>query len=260
MASRPVALITGASMGLGAEFARLFAANGHDLVLTARSADRLASVKREVENLHGASVRIIVADLTDPGAPHAIRDELAGAGVEIDVLVNNAGYGMYGFFHQADRDGVMGLIQVNVNALVLLTRLFIDGMVGRGRGRILNVASTAAFQPGPLQPVYYASKAFVLSFTEAIANELKGTGVTATALCPGPVPTGFQERANVGDVRGLRLIMRTTPEQVVREGFDGMIRGRSVVIPGMLNRVLVFLLRFFPRDFVTAMVRRIQSH
>jgi short-subunit dehydrogenase len=259
MPSRPVALITGASMGLGAEFARLFAANGHDLVLTARSADKLASVKREIENLHGASVRVIVADLAEPGAPRAIYDEIAAAGIEISVLVNNAGYGMYGFFHEVDRDAVMDMIQVNVNALVLLTRLFIGDMVGRGRGRILNVASTAAFQPGPLQPVYYATKAFVLSFTEAIANELKGTGVTATALCPGPVATGFQERANVGDVRGLRLMMRTTPEQVVREGFDGMVKGKSVVIPGMLNRVLVFLLRFSPRNFVTGMVRRIQS-
>jgi short-subunit dehydrogenase len=259
MPSRPVALITGASMGLGAEFARLFAANGHDLVLTARSADKLASVKREIENLHGASVRVIVADLAEPGAPRAIYDEIAAAGIEISVLVNNAGYGMYGFFHEVDRDAVMDMIQVNVNALVLLTRLFIGDMVGRGRGRILNVASTAAFQPGPLQPVYYATKAFVLSFTEAIANELKGTGVTATALCPGPVATGFQERANVGDVRGLRLMMRTTPEQVVREGFDGMVKGKSVVIPGMLNRILVFLLRFSPRNFVTGMVRRIQS-
>ncbi|HEU4366124.1 MAG TPA: SDR family NAD(P)-dependent oxidoreductase, partial [Candidatus Krumholzibacteria bacterium] len=167
MAARPVALITGASMGLGAEFARLFAANGHDLVLTARSRERLEAVRREVGGLHGASVRIIVADLADPDAPRAIFDELAAAGIEIDALVNNAGDGMYGFFHHADRDEVLRLIQVNVSALVALTRLFLDGMVARGRGRILNVASTAAFQPGPLQPVYYATKAFVLSFSEA---------------------------------------------------------------------------------------------
>jgi len=259
MAARPVALITGASMGLGAEFARLFAANGHDLVLTARSADRLAAVKREVEGLHGASVRVVVADLSDPQAPHAIFRELRAAGVEIDVLVNNAGFGMYGFFHEADRDVVMDMIQVNVNALVLLTRLFIDGMVARHRGFILNVASTAAFQPGPLQPVYYATKAFVLSFTEAIGNELKGTGVGATALCPGPVPTGFQERAQVGNPRGLRVLMRTTPEEVVRAGFDGMVKGKSVVIPGTLNKIHVFLLRLSPRNLVTATVRRVQS-
>lgn len=260
MAARPVALITGASMGLGAEFARLFAANGHDLVITARSRDKLEAVRREIGGLHGASVHIIVADLADPDAPRAIFDELAAAGVEIDALVNNAGYGMYGLFHHADLAEALDLIQVNVNALVALTRLFLDGMIARGRGRVLNVASTAAFQPGPLQPVYYATKALVLSFTEAIANELKGTGVTATALCPGPVRTGFQERANVGEPRGLRLLMRTTPEDVVRAGFDGMIRGRSVVIPGALNKVHVFLVRLFPRNFVTAMVRRVQSH
>ena len=260
MAARPVALITGASMGLGAEFARLFAANGHDLVLTARSADKLAAVKREMEGLHGASVRVIVADLADPRAPHAIFDEISAAGIQVDALVNNAGFGMYGVFHQSERPGVLDMIQVNVTALVLLTRLFVDGMVARKHGYILNVASTAAFQPGPLQPVYYASKAFVLSFTEAIRNELAGTGVVATALCPGPVATGFQARANVGDLRGLRLMMRTTPEEVVRAGFDGMLKGKSVVIPGALNRVIVFLLRFFPRDFITATVRRIQSH
>lgn len=259
MTKRPVALIIGASMGLGAEFARLFAANGHDLVLTARGADKLAAVRREIEGLHGAAVRIIVADLADPVAPQAIFDEVTGAGIEIDVLVNNAGFGMYGSFHETAADENMNMIQVNVNALVLLTRLFLDGMVARRRGRILNVASTAAFQPGPMQSVYYATKAFVLSFTEAIANELHGTGVTATALCPGPVLTGFQERANVGEVRGLRLMMRTTPEEVVRAGFDAMIRGRPLVIPGSLNRTLAFLVRFFPRRVVTAMVRRIQS-
>jgi uncharacterized protein len=205
-------------------------------------------------------VRVITADLSDPQAPHAIFKELSDAGVEIDALVNNAGYGMYGFFHEVDRDISMDMIQVNVNALVLLTRLFVDGMVARHRGYILNVASVAAFQPGPLQPVYYATKAFVLSFTEAIRNELKGTGVSATALCPGPVPTGFQQRANVGNVRGLRLLMRTTPEDVVRAGFDGMVKGKSVVIPGLMNKIVVFLVRLSPRNFVTATVRRVQSH
>lgn len=260
MAGRPVALITGASLGLGAEFARLFAANGHDLVLTARSRDRLESIRREIEGLHGASVRIIVADLEDPGAPRAIFAEIAAAGIEIDALVNNAGFGKYGFFHESDGDEALRMIRVNVSALVQLTRLFLDGMVARRRGRILNVASTAAFQPGPMQPVYYASKAFVLSFTEAIANELRGTGVTATALCPGPVPTGFQERANVGELRGLRLMMRTSPEEVVRAGFDGMVKGKTVVIPGTLNKVLVLLVRLSPRNLVTAAVRRLQSH
>ncbi|HEX5132724.1 MAG TPA: SDR family oxidoreductase [Candidatus Krumholzibacteria bacterium] len=259
MPRRPVALITGASLGLGAEFARLFAANGYDLVITARSAGRLQDVRREVEGLHGASVRVIVADLADPLAPKAIFDEVTAAGIEIDALVNNAGYGMYGFFHETKLESNMDMLQVNVNSLVHLTKLFIDGMVARGRGHILNVASTAAFQPGPLQPIYYATKAFVLSFTEAIGNELKGTGVTATALCPGPVPTGFQQRAGIERLSGLRIMMRTTPEAVVRAGFNGMIRGRAVVIPGVLNNIHVFLLRLFPRRMVTAVVRRVQT-
>jgi uncharacterized protein len=247
-------------MGLGAEFARLLAADGHDLVLVARSADKLGSVRREIEGLHGVSVRLIVKDLAHPHAPVDIFDELRTAGVEVDVLVNNAGFGGYGFFHESDLANDLDMIQVNVTALTHLTHLFVRPMVARGRGRILNVASTAAFQPGPLQPVYYATKAFVLSFTEAIANELAGTGVTATALCPGPTPTGFQKRANVGNVRGLRMMMRVSPEGVVRAGYDGMKQGKPVVIPGFLNRLVVFLLRFFPRRMITAMVRRIQSH
>jgi short-subunit dehydrogenase len=259
MGERPVALITGASMGLGAEFARLLAADGYDLVLTARSADRLTVLKKEVENLKGIRAHVVVADLADPRAPVAIHDEVRRAGLEVRVLINNAGFGMYGFFRQSDLQTELDMLQVNVTAVVHLTKLFVREMVARGSGRILNVASTAAFQPGPLQPVYYATKAFVLSFSEAIANELKGTGVTVTALCPGPTPTEFQKRANVGRVRGLRLMMRVGPEAVVRAGYAGMKRGRSVVIPGALNNVHVFLLRLMPRRVVTAVVRRVQA-
>jgi len=259
MAARPVALITGASMGLGAEFARVFAADGYDLVLTARSADRLATLQKEVENLHGIRAHVIVADLADPRAPIAIHDAARRANLEVDVLVNNAGFGMYGLFHQSDLQTELDMIQVNITALVHLSKLFARDMVARGRGRILNVASTAGFQPGPLQSVYYASKAFVLSFTEAIGNELRGTGVTATALCPGPTPTEFQKRANVGRVRGLRLMMRVSPEVVVRAGYEGMKRGKPVVVPGALNNIHVFLLRLTPRRAVTAVVRRVQT-
>jgi short-subunit dehydrogenase len=246
-------------MGLGAEFARLLASEGYDLVVTARSADRLDSLKKEIEGLHGASVRIVVQDLADPRAPVAIHDHVRAAGLEIDVLVNNAGFGMYGMFHQSDLQTELDMIQVNITAVVHLTKLFVRDMVARKRGRILNVASTAGFQPGPLQSVYYASKAFVLSFTEAIANELRGTGVTATALCPGPTPTEFQKRANVGKVRGLRLMMRVNPDVVVRAGYAGMMKGKAVVVPGALNNVMAFTVRFFPRRMVTAVVRRIQT-
>jgi short-subunit dehydrogenase len=259
MGERPVALITGASMGLGAEFARLLAADGYDLVLTARSGDRLATLKKEVENLNGVRAHVIVADLADPRAPVAIYDDVRRAGLEAQVLINNAGFGMYGLFHQSDLQTELEMVRVNVTAVVHLTKLFVRDMVARGSGRILNVASTAAFQPGPLQPVYYATKAFVLSFSEAIANELGGTGVTVTALCPGPTPTEFQKRANVGRVRGLRLMMRVSPEVVVRAGYEGMKRGQPVVIPGALNNAIVFLLRFTPRRTVTAVVRRIQT-
>ncbi|MCI0451977.1 MAG: SDR family oxidoreductase [Candidatus Latescibacteria bacterium] len=256
---RPVALVTGASMGLGAEFARLLASEGHDLVLTARSADRLDALKKEIEGLHGVTVRIVVQDLGDPRAPVAIYDDARSAGLEIDVLVNNAGFGMYGLFHQSDLQTELDMIQVNITAVVHLTKLFVRDMVARKRGRILNVASTAGFQPGPLQSVYYATKAFVLSFTEAIANELRGTGVTATALCPGPTPTEFQKRANVGKVRGLKLMMRVDPDVVVRAGYAGMMKGKAVVVPGVLNNVMAFTVRLFPRRMVTAVVRRIQT-
>ena len=256
---RPLALVTGASMGLGAEFARLFAAEGYDLVLTARSGDRLTALKKEIEGLHGVRAHIVVQDLTDPHAPVAIYDDVRAAGLEVDVLVNNAGFGMYGFFYQSDLQTELDMIQVNIVALVHLTKLFVRDMVARKSGRIMNVASTAGFQPGPLQPVYYASKAFVLSFTEAIANELRGTGVTATALCPGPTPTEFQKRANVGKVRGLRLMMRVNPDVVVRAGYRGMMKGKPVVVPGALNNTIIFLLRLFPRRVVTAMVRQIQT-
>ncbi len=256
---RPLALVTGASMGLGAEFARLFASEGYDLVLTARSADKLDALKKEVEGLHGVRAHVFVHDLADPRAPVALYDQVRAAGLEVDVLVNNAGFGMYGLFYQSDLQTELDMIQVNMTSLVHLTKLFARDMVAKKRGRILNVASTAAFQPGPLQSVYYASKAFVLSFTEAIGNELRGTGVTATALCPGPTPTEFQKRANVGKVRGLRLMMRVNPDVVVRAGFDGMRKGKPVVVPGALNNTVIFLLRLFPRRVVTAAVRRVQT-
>ncbi|HKW13797.1 MAG TPA: SDR family oxidoreductase [Candidatus Krumholzibacteria bacterium] len=260
MGERPIALVTGASLGLGAEFARLLASEGYDLVLTARNGERLATLKKEIENLHGVDAHVVVADLADPRAPAAIHDHVRSRGIKIDVLVNNAGFGMYGKFQESNWQTEMEMVQVNIIALMHLTKLFVRDMVTEERGRIVNVASTAAFQAGPMQAVYYASKAFVLSFSEAIGNELKGTGVTVTALCPGPTPTGFQERANVGNLRGLRLMMRVSPEAVVRAGYNGMKHGRPVVVPGPLNNIHVFLLRLVPRRLVTNVVRKIQTH
>jgi short-subunit dehydrogenase len=260
MGERPIALITGASMGLGAEFARLFASEGYDLVLTARSGEKLAILKKEVENLHGVTAHVLVADLADERAPAAIYEHVRSRRFDIDVLVNNAGFGMYGKFQESNWETEAEMVQVNVVALMHLTKLFMQDMVALRNGHIINVASTAAFQAGPMQSVYYASKAFVLSFSEAIGNELKGTGVTVTALCPGPTPTGFQERANVGNLRGLRLLMRVSPEGVVRAGYHGMKRGAPVVVPGVLNNFLIFIQRFTPRRLAVMAVRRMQTH
>ncbi|HLN57107.1 MAG TPA: SDR family oxidoreductase, partial [Thermoanaerobaculia bacterium] len=191
------ALVTGASSGIGKELARLIAADGYDLVLVARRQERLEELARELSVAHGVSARVIAADLADPDSPKRIVEELEAERIAVDVLVNNAGFGIYGRLWNSDITRQLEIIQVNVVALTDLTGRLLPGMVSRKRGRIVNVASTAAFQPGPYQAVYYATKAYVLSFSEAIAEELKGTGVTVTALCPGPTTTEFQEAAGL---------------------------------------------------------------
>jgi short-subunit dehydrogenase len=256
---RPVALVTGASAGIGRELARRFAAGGHDLVLTARRADELRALADELSAEHGVAVRAVPADLSDPVAPRTLFDEVAAAGLAVDVLVNNAGFGMYGPFAEADPDRLLAMVQVNVAALTHLTRLFLPGMVARGRGRVLNVASTAAFQPGPLMAAYYASKAYVLSLSEALAFELRGAGVTVTCLCPGPTRTEFAAAAVVG---GSRLfdspyVMDAAP--VAEAGYRAAMRGRRVVVPGLLNRLGAFATRFVPRPLLMRVVHRIQD-
>ncbi len=250
-------LVTGASEGIGREFARRFAADGFHVVAVARNRERLESLRGELERAHGVSVRVIVADLADPAAPARIHEELASEGVRVDVLVNNAGFGGYGFFHETDLDHELRMIQVNVAALVALTKLFVREMVARGEGHVINVSSTAAFQPGPLQAVYYATKAFVLSFSEAIDNELSGTGVRVTAFCPGPTRTEFHARA--GTETSFRGMRQMTAEEAVREGYEGYRRGKRVVIAGRLNRVLAFSTRLAPRRLTTAVARRLQE-
>src|SRR5262245_37104081 len=186
-----IALITGASAGLGSEYARLFAADKHALGLVARRRDRLDELAAALEKAHGVSSYVFPADLTDPAAPRRLHDEIAAAGLEVEFLVNNAGFGSNGTFSEMDTQRELELIEVNVKALVHLTRLFLPGMVARQRGRILNIGSTAGFVPGPFMATYYASKGFVISFTEALAHELRGTGVTATVSCPGATATEF---------------------------------------------------------------------
>jgi short-subunit dehydrogenase len=246
------ALITGASSGLGAQYARLFAADKHDVVLVARRRDRLQALADELVAAHGVRAYVAPADLaaTD-GATHVI-DEVKRLGVDIAFLVNNAGFGSNGAFVELDASRELEMVQVNIAALVALTRAFLPAMVARKRGRILNIGSTAGFQAGPYMAVYYASKAFVNLFTEALAFELRGSGVTATVSCPGATATEF---AGLAGNQGSRLFrMGTAPaEEVAQEGYRAMMAGKPLVVHGLKNRLAVQLLRVGPRAAVRAL-------
>jgi len=251
MSTAKTALITGASAGLGLEYAKLFAADGHDLVLVARRRDRLEALAEQLQEAHGARAHIIVADLAAPDGTRRIVEELDRLGVEIEFLVNNAGFGTSGFFAELDIHRELAMIQVNIVALVTLTRALLPKMVARRSGRILNVGSTAGFQPGPFMAAYYASKAFVNSFTEALWFELRGTGVTATATCPGATATEFSAVAGNGRSRLFRM-GAASAARVAREGYRAMMSGKPIVVHGMRNKVGVQLLRLSPRGAIRA--------
>ncbi len=252
------ALITGASSGIGRELAIVFAQNGWDVVLVARSADKLQELAEELVRKHQISAETIALDLVDPAAPQKLLRETAARSLKIDALVNNAGIGSFGFFADIDPENDARLLELNVTALTKLTKLFLRPMIVRKKGYILNVASTAAFQPGPLMAVYYASKAYVLSFSEALSNELEGSGVSVTALCPGAVRTGFQDAANM---TGSKLFKRVTLEasRVAREGYQAMMRGKRVVVPGVRHRLMIAGSRFAPHSLVLRIMRRLQE-
>ena len=252
------ALVTGASGGIGEELARLFAADGHNLVLVARSRDKLAGLAEELGGKHNVSARVLPADLARPEAPREIFDGLRAEGTNVDALVNNAGIGSYGLFVETDLKSELDLLQINVVALTHLTKLFLPAMIARRRGYVLNVASTAAFQPGPLMAVYYASKAYVLSFTEALANETSGTGVRVSALCPGPTETGFVAAAGMSESKLFNANVMDA-RSVAVEGYRGMLSGKTIVIPGFRNRLLASGYRFAPRSLITKIVRGIQE-
>ncbi|HSP39670.1 MAG TPA: SDR family oxidoreductase [Frankiaceae bacterium] len=257
--TRPVALVTGASGGIGLELAKLAAADGHDLVLVARSADKLAGLGEELIAEHGIAVRQIVADLAAPGGVAGVLEELGGT--RIDVLVNNAGVGGQGRFGvERDLADDLAMIQLNITSLVELTGHLLPPMIERGSGAVLNLASTAGFTPGPLMAVYYASKAFVRSFSEALTEECRGTGVRVTALCPGPVDTSF---AAASGLQGT-LLMRSSPAKVsaadvAAEGWAGLQKGRAVVIPGLFVKFAVHGLRFTPRRVAARLAERSQT-
>ena len=234
-------LITGASGGIGYELAKLFA-------------DKLGQVGTELQ-VHGVSVKTIVLDLALPVAPKFLYDQLQREGVAIDILINNAGFGAFGEFAQMPEEEILGQIQLNITALTLLTRLFLPSMVERRAGKIMNVASTAAFQPGPLMAVYYATKAYVLWFSEAIANELRNSGVTVTCFCPGATHTGFAKRAGTENSRLFKQVGAMSAEKVARDGYRALMGGRTVAISGVHNWLVAESVRFAPRKLVTAISR-----
>lgn len=254
------ALVTGASSGIGRELARLAAKDRLDLVLVGRRRERLEELARELSARHEVNVEIVIADLAEPGSAERVFRAARARNGWVDVLVNDAGLGVHGLFAETPLERELETIRVNVLALTELTKHCVPGMVERGRGRIVNVSSTAAFQPGPLMAVYYATKAYVLSFTEALAEELTGTGVTATALCPGPTRTEFQEKAGFGDVPLLRGPLVWDAASVARAGWNGAKRGKRVVIPGFANRVLALGARLSPRRLTTKIARRLQEN
>ena len=246
----PTALITGASSGIGLEIARILARD-HDVVLAARSVDKLEALATEI----GGGARAIAVDLSDPSGPRKLIAEVPA----VDVLVNNAGFADWGPFADAPEAKLDGMIELNVGALTRLTRAYLPGMVERGRGRVLNLASTASFQPGPLMAVYYATKAYVLSLSEALAEENRGTGVTVTALCPGPTASGFQARAAMEESRLVKGRKLPSAASVAEYGVKAMNRGDVVAVPGLVNKVMAGSVRFSPRPVIRRVVHRIQD-
>lgn len=256
---RQTVLITGASGGIGLELAKLFAADRHDLVLVARSSEKLHEIAAQFSKDYGVQVRVIVKDLSAVSSCLEVYEELKREKIEVHTLVNNAGVGGYGDFWQTDWPKERQIIDLNISSLVYLTKLFLKDMMGRREGKILNVASTAAFQPGPLMSIYYATKAFVLSFTEALAEELRGTGITVSALCPGPTETGFREAAGMKKSMLLSKSLTMDALSVAQAGYEGLKRGKRIVVPGFKNRLIIQMLRVMPRFFVTRTVRRMQE-
>jgi short-subunit dehydrogenase len=253
------ALITGASAGLGKDFATLFATDGHDLVLVARREDRLEEIASELREKHGVNVIVHAADLGDRQAPTEIFDAIQTQGVVVEFLVNNAGFGSNGTFWELPLDRELGQIHVNIEALVHLTHLFVGPMVQRSSGRVLNIASTAGFQAGPNMATYYATKAFVISFTEAIAHELRGTGVRATAHCPGATATEFSAIAGNDKSNLFKKGNVATSMDVARDAYRAMHAGKPLAIHGAMNSFLAFGNRFAPRSMVTTITGKLNG-
>ena len=254
---RKTALVTGASNGIGYDLGSIFAENGYDLVLVSRNKEKLLALANQAQQMFGVSAMVIQKDLTDPAAPFEIAEELRSKKIHIDVLVNNAGYGIMGRFGYTNPDEELNMIQLNVSAVAAMTQLFLPGMLQRGKGRILNVASTAGFQAGPLMTNYYATKSYVLSFSVGLAEEVRDRGVTVSVLCPGPTFTGFQERAGIKR-RRLLGFTNTDSRIVARAGFEGLLAGTTIIVPGILNKIAVTASSLMSRSFVARMIMKFQ--
>lgn len=254
------ALISGASSGIGWELADFFANDGYDLVLIARNLEKLNEKKSFLETKFGITVKVIAKDLSNTLAPEEIYDELNQSNIDIDVLVNNAGIGDFGEFSKSDWSKLNTVIELNINSLTHLTRLFLPKMIERKSGKILNVSSIGGFEPGPLMAVYYASKAYVLSFSEAISRELKKTGVTVTALCPGPTRTDFARTANYGMSGAFVNLHVADAKSVAKYGYKKMNKGTVVAVHGFFNKLAVFGVKILPRQIVRNTVYKIQKN
>ncbi len=253
------ALITGASNGIGLELAKIHAAKGDNLVLVARNMTRLNELKQQLEQQYKAKVLIIAKDLSLPDAAMEVYKETKKQGIVVDYLINNAGFGDFGLFYETDWNKELQMINLNITTLTHFTKLYLKDMVARGNGRIMNVASTAAFQSGPTMAVYYATKAYVLSFSEAIANEVKDKGVTITTLCPGATQSGFQAAAAMEEsalVKGKKL---PSSKEVAEYGYNAMMAGKTVAIHGTMNYIMANAVRFMPRSVVVNITRKVQD-
>ncbi len=256
---KKAALITGASSGIGLELARIFAREGFDLLITARREDRLLSLKQDLEKEYGIKVHTFTVDLSLDDAPAAIFDFVKEENLEINTLINNAGIGDYGFFKDSDWSRLSVMIDLNIKSLTHLTHLFIPELLKHDEGYIMNVASTAAFQPGPLMSVYYASKNYVLAFSEALSNELSDTNIYVSALCPGPTESEFQDVANMKKSKLFDRLPVASSKDVAEYGYKSLMKGKRVAIYGIANKIAPKFISLVPRCWVTAAVRKIQE-
>jgi uncharacterized protein len=256
---KEIALITGASGGIGLELARHMASQGHHLVITARSDDKLTALKKELENEYSITVYSLPLDLSEINSAQSIYAFTQQHQLFISILVNNAGFGDYGYFHESNWNKTSDMIDLNIKALTQLTHLFLPQMVAAQKGKIMNVASIAAFLPGPLMATYYATKAYVLSLSEALHNELSDHGITVTALCPGPTESGFQDAAALNNSKLIEGRKMPSSKTVATYGYKAMMQGKAVAVEGFMNRIMIGSVRFTPRCMVAKIVRKMQD-